>query len=283
MFLQADDAQVKAMIKKYPGPCSRPSSKVPAPDVQPHRTPLDKDTNKPAMILSADVNEPNADDSVDAIGRWYAGDAVTGFRAFHLSKSDDNWQHHRGEMSTNLLSNMSNKLRFGLPKGSLQDATIEKLAKAGYNIQVSSRSYVPYVDDEELEIRLIRAQEISRYVEHGYLDCGITGYDWIMENGSKVHEVGEFLFSKVSRRPARWVLCVPENSPVKSVKDLEGKRIATEVVNLTKKLSQEERRACRGGIFLGRHRSEGARTRGRHCGSHRNRLLAQGQQAAHRG
>jgi ATP phosphoribosyltransferase len=126
-------------------------------------------------------------------------------------------------------------LRFGLPKGSLQDATIQKMAKAGFNIQVSSRSYVPYVDDDELEIRLIRAQEISRYVEHGYLDCGITGYDWIIENGSHVHEVGEFLFSKVSRRPARWVLCVPENSPVKSVKDLQGKRIATEVVNLTKK------------------------------------------------
>ncbi len=130
---------------------------------------------------------------------------------------------------------MKNKLRFGLPKGSLQDATIEKMAKAGWNISVSSRSYVPYVDDEEMEIRLIRAQEISRYVEHGYLDCGITGHDWIVENGSKVHEVGEFLFSKVSRRPARWVLCVPENSPVKSVKDLRGKRIATEVVNLTKK------------------------------------------------
>ena len=127
------------------------------------------------------------------------------------------------------------KLRFGLPKGSLQEATIEKMAKAGFNIQVSSRSYIPYVDDDELEIRLIRAQEISRYVEHGYLDCGITGHDWIMENGSKVHEVGEFLFSKVSRRPARWVLCVPENSQVKSVKDLEGKRIATEVVNLTKR------------------------------------------------
>src|SRR5271169_4951311 len=130
---------------------------------------------------------------------------------------------------------MSKKLRFGLPKGSLQDATIEKLAKAGYNIQVSSRSYVPYVDDEEMEIRLIRAQEISRYVEHGYLDCGITGHDWIQENDSKVHEVGEFLFSKATRQPARWVLCVPEKSPVKSVKDLKGKRIATEVVNLTRK------------------------------------------------
>src|SRR5437899_5197064 len=126
-------------------------------------------------------------------------------------------------------------LRFGLPKGSLQDATIEKMAKAGYNISVSSRSYIPYVDDEGLEIRMIRAQEISRYVEHGYLDCGITGYDWIQENGSKVHEVGEFQFSKVTRQPTRWVLAVPEESPIKSVKDLKGKRIATEVVNLTKK------------------------------------------------
>ncbi len=129
---------------------------------------------------------------------------------------------------------MSKKLRFGLPKGSLQDATIEKMAKAGYNISVSSRSYIPYVDDDEMEIRLIRAQEISRYVEHGYLDCGITGHDWIQENGSKVHEVGEFLFSKATRQAARWVLCVPENSKIKSVKDLKGKRIATEVVNLTK-------------------------------------------------
>jgi len=126
-------------------------------------------------------------------------------------------------------------VRFGLPKGSLQDAAIEKMARAGFNIQVSSRSYVPYVDDEELEVRLIRAQEISRYVEHGYLDAGITGYDWIVENGSKVHEVGEFLFSKATRRPARWVLCVPENSPVRSVHDLEGKRIATEVVNITRR------------------------------------------------
>lgn len=125
-------------------------------------------------------------------------------------------------------------LKFGLPKGSLQDATIEKMAKAGFNIQVSSRSYIPYVDDVELDIRLIRAQEISRYVEHGYLDCGITGHDWIKENDSDVHEVGEFIFSKISRQPTRWVLCVPEQSPVKSVKDLEGKRIATEVVNLTK-------------------------------------------------
>jgi ATP phosphoribosyltransferase len=127
------------------------------------------------------------------------------------------------------------KLRFGLPKGSLQDATVEKMAKAGFNIQVSSRSYVAYVDDDQLEVLLFRAQEISRYVEHGHLDCGITGHDWVEENGSKVHDAGEFLFSKATRQPARWVLAVPEDSPIKSVKDLNGKRIATEVVNLTKK------------------------------------------------
>src|SRR3989442_14911458 len=118
-------------------------------------------------------------------------------------------------------------LKLGLPKGSLEQATIEKMAKAGYNISVSARSYVPYVDDNELEIRLIRAQEISRYVEHGYLDCGITGYDWIQENGSKVHGVGEFLFSQATRQAARWGLAVPEDSTIKSVKDLAGKRTAT--------------------------------------------------------
>src|SRR5215468_6944716 len=111
-------------------------------------------------------------------------------------------------------------LRFGLPKGSLQEATIQKMAKAGYNISVSSRSYIPYVDDPELEIRLIRAQEISRYVEHSYLDCGITGHDWIQENNSKVHEVGEFQFNKATHQTARWVLAVPEDSRIRSVRDL---------------------------------------------------------------
>jgi ATP phosphoribosyltransferase len=138
---------------------------------------------------------------------------------------------------------MKNKvqLKLGLPKGSLQDATIEKMGKAGWHVSVSSRSYVPFVDDEELVIRMIRAQEISRYVEHGYLDCGITGLDWIQENGSDVHEVGEFLFSKATRQAARWVLAVPEDSPVKSVRDLAGKRIATEVVNITRKYLRKHR------------------------------------------
>jgi ATP phosphoribosyltransferase len=126
-------------------------------------------------------------------------------------------------------------LKFGLPKGSLQEGAIAKMGKAGFHIHVSSRSYAPYVDDEHLVVRLIRAQEISRYVEHGYLDCGLTGHDWIVENGSKVHEVGEFQFSKATSQPARWVLAVPENSPIRSPKDLQGKRIATEVVNITKR------------------------------------------------
>ena len=109
------------------------------------------------------------------------------------------------------------------------------MAKAGWNITVSSRSYEPYVDDSELSIRLIRAQEISRYVELGYLDAGITGYDWIQENHSDVHEIGEFVFSKATRQATRWVLAVPDESTIKSVHDLEGKRIATEVVGLTKR------------------------------------------------
>ena len=133
------------------------------------------------------------------------------------------------------MKNTNKILRFGLPKGNLQETTLHKMAKAGYNISVSSRSYIPYVDDPELEIRLIRAQEISRYVEHGYLDCGITGYDWVQENGSQVHQVGEFQFNKATRQTARWVLAVPEDSPIKNVKDLNGKRIATELVNSTRK------------------------------------------------
>ena len=124
-------------------------------------------------------------------------------------------------------------LKLGIPAGSLQEATAELFKKAGYNIKFSSRSYYPEIDDPEIECLLVRAQEMSRYVELGVLDAGITGYDWILENGSDVAEICELMFSKVSRRPVRWVLCVPNDSPVKSAKDLAGKRIATEVVNLT--------------------------------------------------
>jgi ATP phosphoribosyltransferase len=128
-----------------------------------------------------------------------------------------------------------NKLKLGIPAGSLQQATAELFKKAGYNITFSSRSYYPTIDDDEIECLLIRAQEMARYVEQGILDAGITGYDWIHETEADVVEICELLFSKVSRRPVRWVLCVPEDSPVKTVADLEGKRIATEAVGLTKR------------------------------------------------
>ncbi len=126
-------------------------------------------------------------------------------------------------------------LQIGLPSGSLQEATFALFAKAGFNITLSRRSYKPAVDDPELLIRLLRAQEISRYVEHGFLDCGLTGRDWIEENESDVETVCELTFSKASRQPTRWVLAVPESSPIRSVKDLQGKRIATEAVRLTTK------------------------------------------------
>ncbi len=127
------------------------------------------------------------------------------------------------------------KLTLGIPKGSLEQATAEMFAKAGYKIEISSRSYYPTIDDPEIECMLIRAQEMSRYVEMGILDCGLTGYDWIVENGSDVEEMAELVYSKVSRRPVRWVLAVPESSDIKGPKDLEGKRIATEVVGMTER------------------------------------------------
>jgi ATP phosphoribosyltransferase len=126
------------------------------------------------------------------------------------------------------------KLKFGLPKGSLQESTLQLLGKAGFHFSVSSRSYFPSVDDDEIEGILIRAQEISRYVDDGVFDAGLTGHDWILENESDVVSVCDLIYSKQSMRKVKWVLAVHEDSPVKSVKDLEGKRIATEVVNLTK-------------------------------------------------
>jgi len=129
----------------------------------------------------------------------------------------------------------SNILTVGVPSGSLMEPTIALFAKAGFSISGSSRSYRPAVDDPELRIRLLRAQEISRYVEHGYLDCGITGRDWMEENASDVREVASLSYSKVSSAPTRWVLVVPEDSPIRTVKDLEGKRVATEAVAITKR------------------------------------------------
>ncbi len=126
------------------------------------------------------------------------------------------------------------KLKLGLPKGSLQESTFAMMQKAGYNLSVGSRSYLPTIDDDEIEPLLIRAQEMSRYVEQGVLDAGITGKDWIMENRSSVVEVEDLIYAKQGMRPVRWVLAAPNDSAIRTVKDLQGKRIATEAVNLTK-------------------------------------------------
>ncbi len=125
-------------------------------------------------------------------------------------------------------------LMLGLPKGSLEEATLALFAKAGWKIGKSSRSYKITIDDRDLDGRFVRAQEISRYVEHGYFDCGLTGHDWVVENGSDVVEVCDLIYSRASNVQSRWVLAVPEASPIRTVKDLEGKRIATEVVNIVK-------------------------------------------------
>ena len=129
----------------------------------------------------------------------------------------------------------NNILTIGLPSGSLMEPTIALFAKAGFSISGSSRSYRPSVDDSELRIRLLRAQEISRYIEHGYLDCGITGRDWVEENASDIQEVVQLPYSKASSNPTRWVLVVPESSPIKCTADLDGKRVATEAVGITKR------------------------------------------------
>ncbi|PIQ89805.1 MAG: ATP phosphoribosyltransferase [Candidatus Omnitrophica bacterium CG11_big_fil_rev_8_21_14_0_20_42_13] len=127
-----------------------------------------------------------------------------------------------------------NKLKLGIPKGSLQAATIAMLKKAGFEIKISERSYSPSIDDSEIEPFLIRAQEISRYVENGVLDCGITGNDWILENKSKILRVADLAYAKQTVSPVRWVLAVPEESRIKNAKSLSGKSIATELVGVTK-------------------------------------------------
>jgi ATP phosphoribosyltransferase len=132
---------------------------------------------------------------------------------------------------------MDQVLKLGLPAGSLQEATAELFRKAGYKVTFAGRSYYPAIDDPELHCTLIRAQEMARYVRDGSLDCGLTGYDWVVENDAQddVVELAELVFSKVSRRPVRWVLAVPNDSPIHAPKDLQGKRIATEVVTITRK------------------------------------------------
>ena len=124
-------------------------------------------------------------------------------------------------------------LMLGLPKGSLEESTIQLFAKAGFKISKSARSYRPSFDDAELDGRFVRAQEVSRYVEHGYFDCGLTGQDWVKENGSDVVEVCDLVYSRASNRRSKWIVAVPEASSIQNVQDLQGKRIATEVVNIT--------------------------------------------------
>ena len=137
---------------------------------------------------------------------------------------------------------MENKplLMLGLPKGSLEDSTITLFGKAGFSVIKRSRSYRPSFDDPELDGRFVRAQEVSRYVEYGYFDCGLTGQDWVRENNSDVVEVCDLVYSRASNRRSRWIIAVPQASPVQTVKDLEGKRIATEVVNLTNHFLKEK-------------------------------------------
>lgn len=132
-----------------------------------------------------------------------------------------------------------NILKLGIPKGSLEKATIDLFAKSGWRIDVHHRSYFPDIDDPELSCSICRAQEMSRYVEQGVMDVGITGRDWILENNSDVHVVADLVYSKVSKRPARWVLAVPGDAPYRSIKDLEGKKIATELVNFTRRYFAE--------------------------------------------
>ena len=139
------------------------------------------------------------------------------------------------KQTTKAAAPVSPKLKLGLPKGSLQESTFKLFGKAGYRIQVSSRSYYPSIDDPEIECAMVRAQEMARYVDNGIFDVGLTGKDWILEQNADVVEVAELRYAKGGLTPVRWVVAVPEDSPIKSIKDLKGKRIATELVGYTKR------------------------------------------------
>ncbi len=152
-----------------------------------------------------------------------------------MSRGEFRLEWPRGGVCFRRVSDKAPLLMLGLPKGSLEESTKNLFAKAGWKITTSSRSYRPSIDDAELDGRFIRAQEVSRYVEHGFFDCGLTGEDWIKENNSDVVDVCDLVYSKVSTQKSRWVLCVPEASPVKSAQDLAGKRVATELINTTKR------------------------------------------------
>ncbi len=136
---------------------------------------------------------------------------------------------------------MTEKLKLGVPKGSLQNATIELFKRSGWKINVNGRSYFPEINDDDIDCAICRAQEMSRYVENGTLDAGLTGRDWIAENSSDVHVVVDLVYSKVSARPARWVLAVPYDSPVRKLEDLQGRKIATELVEFTRRYFAERK------------------------------------------
>ena len=141
----------------------------------------------------------------------------------------------KNKASSKTAASASPKLKLGLPKGSLQESTFKLFGKAGYRVQVSSRSYYPTIDDQNIECTLVRAQEMVRYVDNGIFDVGLTGKDWILEQNADVVEVAELRYAKGGLTPVRWVVAVPEESPIKTVKDLKGKRIATELVGYTKR------------------------------------------------
>ncbi len=132
-----------------------------------------------------------------------------------------------------------NTLVLGIPKGSLQEATVQIMLRAGYRLEASGRSYYPAIDDDEIEARLMRPQDMSRFVEKGTVDCGLTGTDWVAENGSDVITVAELVYAKQQLVPVRWVIAVPEDSPIRRVEDLDGKSISTELVNVTRRFLQE--------------------------------------------
>jgi len=171
------------------------------------------------------------------------------------------------------------RLKLGIPKGSLQESTLELFARAGWRISVNSRSYFPTIDDPEIECMLVRAQEMPRYVETGALDAGITGKDWVLETGAQVAELSELVYSKTGLGRVRWVLAVAENSTAQSVRDLEGKTIATEAVRMTQKYLEKHGVKAQ----LGRDRGEGAAAGRRNCRSYRDGNFAAREPFANRG
>lgn len=167
-------------------------------------------------------------------------------------------------------------LRLGVPKGSLQESTFRLFKKAGFNMSVRSRSYFPSVDDEEISPMLIRAQEMARYVTQGILDCGLTGRDWTMEQGGSVVEVAELTYAKAGLKPVRWVIAVPNDSKIKKVKDLKGKRIATELVGYTQRYLRKHGVKAEVEFSWGGHRGKTTSFGRCHCGTDRNGLISQG-------